>query len=129
MNVSTRRRHEEKTGRGPGAAGFVLAAALVLGGCSSTLSELPVVGLPEGTPARAAEPPAYPAIYDAPNQPAGQPLNAAEQTRLEAELAGARDRQAKSAGAAPAPAAAKPGRDPKAGPKPRKGEPQAAPSD
>jgi hypothetical protein len=79
-------------------AGALLVAA-ALGACSSTLSELPaaVGGLPAGTPERLAAPAAYPAVHDMPPPRANTVLTDEEQKRAAADLAAARDRQAKRA--------------------------------
>ncbi len=79
----------------------LLAAVLILvttlSACSSTLSELPqrMGGLPEGTPARPAEQPAYPAVHDMPPARPSPVLNDADRKKAEADLAAARDNQAK----------------------------------
>lgn len=74
-----------------GAAAFALAAAL--GGCGAMVADLPLVGLPEGAPARPADPGAFPAVHDMPPPRGEEPLDAAEQARIERELTAARDRQ------------------------------------
>jgi hypothetical protein len=81
--------------------GVALAGAccVVLASCSSVLSELPTQagGLPEGTPQRAANAPAYPAVHDMPPPRANAVLTEDEKKRVEAELAAMREQQAKRA--------------------------------
>lgn len=79
-------------GRGTGAA--VLLLALALGGCASTIADLPMVGTPTGAPARPSDPGTYLPVNDVPAVPAGPALTPADQAKLKAELIAARDRQA-----------------------------------
>jgi hypothetical protein len=89
------------------AALFAGAGAGVLGGCSagSTVAgHLPSAlgGLPEGTPQRPTTASAYPPVNDrAPPRPTTV-LTDAEQTKLEGDLAAARNRAAEAAKAAAA---------------------------
>jgi hypothetical protein len=96
--VPTRSRVRRPRGRALAVAGVLLLAA-GLGGCTSTLSELPaaVGGLPAGTPEREATPVAYPAVHDMPPPRANTVLTEEEQKKAAAELAAARDKQAKRA--------------------------------
>jgi hypothetical protein len=72
----------------------VLAALPVfLSGCASTIADMPVVGLPEGTPARPSVQADYPAVHDMPPRRAETPLNTEEQQKLEKELIAAREGQ------------------------------------
>ena len=80
--------------RGTTSAAVVLTLALGFGGCASTIADLPVVGLPEGAPARPANPGSYLPVHDVPKAPDAPVLAPAEQARIEAELIAARDRQA-----------------------------------
>jgi hypothetical protein len=77
--------------------GGVILLTLGLGACASTFAELPaaVGGLPAGTPERAATPIAYPAVHDMPPPRATAVLTEDEQKKAAAELAAARDQQAK----------------------------------
>lgn len=77
-----------RVGRGLAAA----ALALTLTGCGSFISELPVVGLPEGAPARPADPGAFPAVHDIPAPRGEATLDPAAQEKIERELTAARDR-------------------------------------
>jgi hypothetical protein len=78
-----------------------LVLAFVLTACSSTFSELPTQmgGLPAGTPERTATPAAYPAVHDMPPQRPVSIMNQEELRKAEAELAAARELQAKRAAA------------------------------
>jgi hypothetical protein len=78
--------------RAAGAA-MLIAAAFTLSGCGAMVADLPVVGLPEGAPARPANPGAFPAVHDMPAARDQAPMEAAERDRLERELTAARDRQ------------------------------------
>lgn len=72
---------------------LTLTAAATIAGCSSVFSGLPkeVGGLPDGAPARAETPPAFPYVHDMPPQRGTAVLTAAQRKKLEAELAAARD--------------------------------------
>ncbi len=73
----------------------LLALGLALGGCASTVADLPVVGAPAGLPQRPAQPGEYLPVHDIPTaRSSGPALNAADQAKLEADLLKARDRQA-----------------------------------
>jgi hypothetical protein len=85
-------------------AGAMLSA-IPLSGCGSVVADLPVVGLPEGAPARPKDPGTFPAVHDIPAPREQTALDPAEQLRIESELAAARDRQAAAAAAANAPSA------------------------
>jgi hypothetical protein len=76
--------------------------SLLLGACSSTLSEMPTQlgGMPANTPQPAAEPTAYPAVHDMPPPRQNTVLTADEQKQAEAELAALRARQEKQANSA-----------------------------
>ncbi len=79
------------------AAVTLLAAAIALSGCASTIADnMPaaVGGLPDTAPQRPATPPAYPAVHDMPPKRSGTVLSGAEQKKLEDELAAARARAA-----------------------------------
>ena len=76
-------------------ATLLLAAATA--GCSSVIDVLPpaVGGLPEGTPERPANPPAFPSVHDMPPARGDTPLNEAEKKRLQEELIASRERAAR----------------------------------
>ena len=81
------------------ALGALLVSVLALGGCSTTIADLPLVGTPADAPARPKEAGAYLPVHDLPpdrNQPELAP---AERAKIQAELLAARDRQASAASA------------------------------
>jgi len=85
-------------------AGAILAT-IPLSGCSTSVADLPIVGVPESAPKRPKDPGAFPAVHDVPAPRGDAALDRAEQVRIESELAAARDRQAGAAAAASAPSA------------------------
>jgi len=84
------------------AATVLVLAALGLGGCSISLSDLPIGSSDE---ARAKEPEAFPAVNDLPTGREDTAMAPAERTKIESELIAARDRQAAVAAANAAAAA------------------------
>ncbi len=86
----------------PGVLAAVLLVSLILSACSSVLSELPhqVGGLPDAAPQRSAEQPAYPAVHDMPAARQSKPMTDTERQKAEADLAAAREAQAKRVEAA-----------------------------
>jgi hypothetical protein len=88
------------------AAALLLAGTVILAGCSasSVADHIPTAlgGLPEGVPQRPAKPPTYPAVHDMPPARDSAVLSDAEQTKLEADLANARDRLGAQSGQAAA---------------------------
>jgi hypothetical protein len=91
------------------ALGALLASALALGGCSTPIADLPMLGTPADAPSRPKEAGAYLPVHDLPPDRAQPELAPAERAKIQAELLAARDRQA-SAAAAKAPAAKQPSR-------------------
>ncbi len=94
---------------------MLLAIALAvtsfgLTSCSVPIADLPVVGVPEGAPARPKDPGAFPAVHDMPAEREQPALAPAEQAKIESELAAARDRQSKAAADANAADAPKQGK-------------------
>ena len=85
-------------------SGGVMLLALGLGGCGSMVADLPVVGLPADAPARRERGEFLPVNALPPGTREDTAMAPAEQTRLQTELAAARDRQAAAAAAANAPA-------------------------
>ena len=93
-----------------------LPAALLVGflgllpACSSLGESIPasIGGLPADVPARAANPPDYPAIHDMPRARAAPVLDEYSKKKLEDDLVSARDSQAGRKPAAKKPAAKKP---------------------
>ena len=59
------------------------------------IADLPLIGLPEGTPPRPENPAPYLPVHDIPTTPRpSSVLTPEEQAKIERELAAARDRQA-----------------------------------
>jgi hypothetical protein len=79
--------------------GALLASALALGGCSTSIADLPLAGTPADTPERAKEAGAYLPVHDLPPDRAEPELPPAERAKIAAELVAARDRQASAAAA------------------------------
>jgi hypothetical protein len=77
--------------------GALLAAALAVSGCSTSVTDLPGVGLPSDAPPRPKEAGAYLPVHDVPPDRDEQALNRAEQQKIQAELKAARDQQAAAA--------------------------------
>jgi hypothetical protein len=80
-------------------AGALLAAAVALGGCSTSIADLPGLGTPADAPARPKEAGGYLPVHDLPPDREEAAMKPAEQAKIEAELIAARDRQASSASA------------------------------
>ena len=85
--------------------GALLASALALGGCTSSIADLPRVGTPADAPARPKEPGAYLPVHDLPPDRDEASMTAADRAKMARELAAARDQQAAAAAAAAAPTA------------------------
>ena len=82
----------------------LLVSALAASGCSTSIADLPGLGLPGDAPQRPKEAGSYLPVHDLPPDRDEAALKPKEQEKIEAELRAARDRQAASA-AAPNPAA------------------------
>ena len=82
--------------------GALLLSALSLGGCSSSIAGLPLVGTPADAPARPKDAGAYLPVHDLPPDREDAVIPPAERAKIEAELAAARDRQASVAAKDPA---------------------------
>src|SRR3954451_5867912 len=70
-----------------------LASSLALGGCSSSIADLPL-GTPADAPPRPKEAGAYLPVHDLPPNREEAAMAPAERAKIEAELLAARDRQA-----------------------------------
>jgi hypothetical protein len=93
--VTGRAKNKAAGGRGrAGVAAALLLLATALGGCASTIADLPMVGTPTGAPARPAEVGSYLPVHDLPTSREGTAMAPAEQAKIQAELIAARDRQA-----------------------------------
>jgi hypothetical protein len=77
--------------------GAALLWVLALGGCASSVADLPIVGTPADAPARPQEAGAYLPVEDLPPDRDKAAIAPAEQARIKAELLAARDRQASTA--------------------------------
>jgi hypothetical protein len=77
----------------------LLASALALGGCATSIADLPLVGTPADAPERPKEAGAYLPVHDLPPDRAEPELVPAERAKIQAELVAARDRQASTAAA------------------------------
>ena len=83
--------------------GALLAAALSVGGCSTQVADMPLIGVPSDAPPRPKEAGAYLPVHDLPQARDEAAMNTAEQKRIAKELIDARDRQALATTPAPAP--------------------------
>jgi hypothetical protein len=72
----------------------LLIAALALGGCSTTIADLPAVGTPADAPERPKEAGAYLPVHDLPPDRVDAIIPPAERAKIEAELIAAREHQA-----------------------------------
>jgi hypothetical protein len=79
------------------AAAVLLLSTLALGGCSSSIADLPLVGTPADAPGRPKEAGAYLPVHDLPPDRDEAALPPAERAKIERELIAARDRQASTA--------------------------------
>jgi hypothetical protein len=86
------------------AAGVLLLSALALGGCATSIADMPLVGTPADAPARPKEAGAYLPVHDLPPDREEAAMAPSEQAKVLKELSVARDHQA-SAKAAKKPAA------------------------
>jgi hypothetical protein len=77
----------------------LLLSTLPLGGCSTSIADMPLVGTPADAPARPKEAGAYIPVNDLPPDRDAAVLSPEERARMQAELLAARDRQASSAAA------------------------------
>jgi hypothetical protein len=75
----------------------LFVSALAVSGCSTSIADLPGVGLPADAPQRPKEAAGYLPVHDLPPDRDEAALNPKEQAKIEAELRAARDRQAASA--------------------------------
>jgi hypothetical protein len=84
-------------------AGALLACALALAGCSTSIADLPIVGTPADAPARPKEPGSYLSVNDLPPERDESAMDQATRDKMRAELLAARERQAAAAAAKDAP--------------------------
>jgi len=76
------------------AAGALFACALALPGCSSSIADMPGVGVPSDAPPRPKEAGAYLPVNDLPPNRDNAALDPKERAKIQAELIAVRDRQA-----------------------------------
>ena len=79
------------------AMGALFVSALALGGCSTSVADLPSLGTPSDAPPRPKEAGSYLPVHDLPPGRDEQAMKPAEQQKIQAELKAARDRQATTA--------------------------------
>ena len=77
-----------------------LLLALPAAGCSTSIADLPLIGVPADAPPRPKEAGTYPAVHDLPQDRPEAAMDAAERTKVSNELIAVRDRQASSGAAA-----------------------------
>jgi hypothetical protein len=78
-------------------AAALLLSALALGGCSTSIADLPIVGTPADAPARPKEANGFLPVNDLPPNRDEAAISPDERAKLLKELAAARDRQAEVA--------------------------------
>ena len=78
---------------------MLLLAAAALGGCATSIADLPLVGTPADAPERPKEAGAYLPVHDLPPDRQEAAMAPAERARIQVELLAARDRQASTAAA------------------------------
>ena len=81
------------------ALGALLLSALTLGGCSTSIADLPLIGTPADAPAHPKEAGGYLPVHDVPPEREEPELAPAERAKIQAELIAARDRQASATAA------------------------------
>ena len=81
------------------AAGVLLLSALALGGCATSIADMPLVGTPADAPARPKEAGAYLPVHDLPPDREEAAMAPSEQAKVLKELSAARDHQASAKGA------------------------------
>lgn len=86
----------------------VVLAAATLAGCGSTISQMPVVGMPSNAPPPPAQSKGYLPVNDLPDAREQAPLDASQQVTMEQELSALRAKQKAAAAADAAAIAASP---------------------
>ena len=84
------------------AVGLLLLSALPLGGCATSIAEMPIAGTPADAPARSKDAGGYLPVHDLPPDREQAEMTPAEQAKALKELAAARDHQASVAAKNPA---------------------------
>jgi hypothetical protein len=78
-------------------AAALLLSALALGGCSTSIADLPIVGTPADAPARPKDANGFLPVNDLPPDRDAAAISPDERAKLLKELAATRDRQAEVA--------------------------------
>ncbi|MDP3692245.1 hypothetical protein [Bradyrhizobium sp.] len=78
------------------ATAVLLLSALVIGGCATSIADMPLAGTPADAPERPREAGTYLPVHDLPPDRDAAAMAPAEQAQALRELAAARDRQASS---------------------------------
>jgi hypothetical protein len=81
------------------AVAALLLSAPALGGCSTSIADMPLVGTPAGAPERPKEAGSYLPVHDLPPDREEAAMSPADRAKMQAELLAARDRQASVAAA------------------------------
>jgi hypothetical protein len=84
------------------AVGLLLLSALPLGGCATSIADMPIAGTPADAPVRPKEAGTYLPVHDLPPDREQAEMTPAEQAKALKELAAARDHQASVAAKNPA---------------------------
>ena len=84
-------------------AGALVACALALAGCSTSIADLPIIGTPADAPPRPKEAGSYLPVNDLPPDRDEAAMDQATRDKMRAELLAARERQAAAAAAKDAP--------------------------
>jgi hypothetical protein len=74
-------------------------SALVLGGCSISIADLPLAGTPPDAPPRPKDAGSYLPVNELPPEREEAAMNPAERAKMQSELLAARERQASAAAA------------------------------
>jgi len=80
-------------------AGALVACALALAGCSTSIADLPIIGTPADAPPRPKEAGSYLPVNDLPPDRDEAAMDQATRDKMRAELLAARERQAAAAAA------------------------------
>jgi hypothetical protein len=78
-------------------AAALLLSALALGGCATSIADMPLVGTPADAPERPKEAGVYLPVHDLPPDRDQAAMGPAQQAQALRELAAARDQQASAA--------------------------------
>jgi len=79
--------------------GAVLLSALALGGCSTSIADLPLGGTPADVPPRAKDTSGYLPVNELPPAREEAAIDPAERAKIQKELIAARERQASAVAA------------------------------